>query len=146
MLDTIIIHNKWLISLKLEFNSSFRWDSMFDSKVFFFVLLLRVFCFEQCPYTDPLHPVWLIISKSYLFSSLHLHHYTRIHTQPLFLLDSFSSFCDKTCWLLLFQAKSLLVTLFNQGIITNCCRIFEKPKPISPSHWVRTSLTVSDQV
>ena len=49
MKDTIIIHNKTLINLKFESNSSFRWDSIYDSEVSCVVLLLRVFFFEQCP-------------------------------------------------------------------------------------------------
>ena len=47
MLAIIIIPNERLISLKLEFNSNFKWDSMFDYKMFFFVLK-KVFFFEPC--------------------------------------------------------------------------------------------------
>ena len=86
--------------------------------------------------------VWHLLRKSYrpplshmsfILNAIPFSHFISL-TQtllPLFLLDSFSSFCDKTCWFRLFQAKSLLVTLFNQGIITNCCWIFDKPKPWS---------------
>ena len=85
--------------------------------------------------------IWLNKTISYL-------HYTSSSPHKHFSWSSFSSFRLKTCWLLYFKCKSLLVTLITQEIISKCCQNSDYIKPfrrVRTSHWVAPSSNVFER-